>query len=65
MTWKKTGRYGAAGHLGDPLGTQATRELEEDTIARRRRVLGEDHPDTLRSAASLQALQGDPDDHAG
>jgi len=26
---------------------QAARELEEDTLARRRRVLGEDNPDTL------------------
>ena len=26
---------------------QAARDLDEDTLARRRRVLGEDHPDTL------------------
>jgi hypothetical protein len=32
---------------------QAARELDEDTLARRRRVLGEDHPDTLWSAYSL------------
>ena len=30
---------------------QAARELDEDTLVRRRRVLGEDHPDTLASAA--------------
>jgi hypothetical protein len=30
---------------------QAARELGEDTLARRRRVLGEDHPDTGASAA--------------
>jgi hypothetical protein len=29
------------------------RELDEDTLARRRRVLGDDHPDTLSSAHSL------------
>jgi hypothetical protein len=32
---------------------QAARDLGEDTLDRRRRVLGEDHPDTLRSAESL------------
>ena len=32
---------------------QAARELDEDTLARRRRVLGEDHPDTLTSAVAL------------
>jgi hypothetical protein len=26
---------------------QAARDLDEDTLARKRRVLGEDHPDTL------------------
>ena len=36
--------------LGD---TQAARELDEDTLARSRRVLGEDHPDTLNSANNL------------
>ena len=36
--------------LGDH---QAARELDEDTLARRRRVLGEDHPDTLTSANNL------------
>jgi ABC-type phosphate transport system substrate-binding protein len=39
---------------------QAARELDEDTLERRRRVLGEDHPETLVSAnilaVSLQAL---------
>ena len=34
---------------------QAARELDEDTLARRRRVLGDDHPDTLNSATSLAA----------
>jgi hypothetical protein len=27
--------------------------LDEDTLARSRRVLGEDHPDTLTSASNL------------
>jgi hypothetical protein len=31
----------------------AARELNEDTLARRRRILGEDHPDTLASANNL------------
>jgi hypothetical protein len=34
---------------------QAARELDKDTLARRRRVLGEDHPDTLISASNLAA----------
>jgi hypothetical protein len=38
------------GHGGEH---QAARELGEDTLARRRRVLGEDHPDTLTSANGL------------
>ena len=42
--------------VGDSLGDlQAARELDEDTLARRRRVLGEDHPDTLTSASNLAA----------
>ena len=32
---------------------QAARELDEDTLARRRQVLGENHPDTLASASNL------------
>jgi hypothetical protein len=40
------------GHRGEH---QAARELGEDTLARRRRVLGEDHPDTLTSAFILAA----------
>ena len=38
---RETGRYSEA------------RQLDQDTLARRRRVLGEDHPDTLTSANSL------------
>ena len=37
---------------------QAARELDEDTLARRRRVLGEDHPDTLTSASNLAMILG-------
>ena len=48
----------AAG-VGHPGEYQAARELGEDTLARRRRVLGEDHPDTLASADNLAfSLQG-------
>ena len=36
--------------LGD---YQLARALNEDTLTRRRRVLGEDHPDTLISASDL------------
>jgi len=32
---------------------QAARDLDQDTLARRRRVLGHDHPDTLNSASNL------------
>ena len=32
---------------------QAARDLDHDTLARRRRVLGHDHPDTLNSAENL------------
>jgi hypothetical protein len=31
----------------------AARDLDQDTLERRRRVLGADHPDTLRSANNL------------
>jgi len=40
------------GRLGED---QEARELDEDILARRRRVLGEDHPDTLTSAFILAA----------
>ena len=36
--------------------TQAARELAEDTLTRRRRALGEDHPDTLVSATNLAVI---------
>ena len=49
--------------LGDAL---AARDLDQDTLARRRRVLGEDHPETLLSAdnlaADLSAMQALNDD---
>ena len=32
---------------------QAARDLDQDTLDRRRRVLGADHPETLRSASNL------------
>ena len=30
-----------------------TRDLDQDTLDRRRRVLGDDHPSTLASASNL------------
>jgi hypothetical protein len=48
--------------------TQAARDLDEDTLARRRRVLGQDHPDTLRSASNLAAdlrALGETEDRPG
>ena len=35
------------------MGLGGGPQLDEDTLARRRRVLGEDHPDTLTSARNL------------
>jgi hypothetical protein len=32
---------------------QAARDLDQDTLDRKRQVLGEDHPDTLTSARNL------------
>jgi hypothetical protein len=32
---------------------QAARELDEDTLARRRQVLSDVHPDTVKSAENL------------
>ena len=39
-----------SGCLGE---VQAARDLDQDTLDRRRGVLGPDHPDTLASAANL------------
>jgi hypothetical protein len=39
---------------------QAARELDEDTLTRRRRVLGPDHPDTLKVQARLNADGPEP-----
>jgi hypothetical protein len=41
------------GLLGDLAGARA---LNEDTLARRRRVLGEDHPDTRETVRQLAEL---------
>jgi hypothetical protein len=38
--------------LGD---AQAARDLDRDTLERRRQVLGHDHPDALKSASNLAA----------
>ena len=40
-----------AGMAGDDGRAQV--QLDEDTLARRRRDLGEDHPDTLAAASNL------------
>jgi Tetratricopeptide repeat len=48
------------GHRGEH---QAARELGEDTLARRRRVLGEDHPDTLAAAFQLVCALSELGEH--
>jgi hypothetical protein len=40
---------------------QAARDLDQDTLDRRRRVLGPGHPDTLRSSYNLAAELRAPD----
>ncbi|MEV8438797.1 tetratricopeptide repeat protein [Actinosynnema sp. NPDC051121] len=42
---------------------RAARDLDEDTLARYRRVLGEDHPDTLRTGRNLVSVLRDLDQH--
>ncbi|WP_026207945.1 FxSxx-COOH system tetratricopeptide repeat protein, partial [Catelliglobosispora koreensis] len=42
-----------AAALSDLGEYERARQLDEDTLARRRRVLGDDHPDTLMSAHNL------------
>jgi hypothetical protein len=44
---------GLAARLRDLGDYQAARDLDEDTLARRRRILSDDHPDTQRSARNL------------
>jgi tetratricopeptide repeat protein len=39
--------------LAAATGLVAARDLNQDTLARHRHVLGQDHPDTLRSATIL------------
>jgi hypothetical protein len=44
------------GNVPRMLGqVRAARELDQDTLDRRRRALGEDHPDTLTTANNLAA----------
>jgi Tetratricopeptide repeat len=47
----------SAHNLGEVLRAlgehEQARTLIEDTLTRRRRVLGDDHPDTLRTTATL------------
>jgi hypothetical protein len=42
-----------AADLRDLGELQAARDLDQDTLDRKRHVLGEDHPSTLTSASSL------------
>jgi hypothetical protein len=42
---------------------ERARQLDEDTLTRMRRILGEDHPYTLRSAANLAAALTNPNEH--
>jgi Tetratricopeptide repeat len=42
---------------------EPARQLGEDTLTRCRRVLGEDHPDTLLSARSLAAVLANLGEH--
>ena len=50
LAWSASNLAADLRALGDP---QAAQELDEDTLDRRRRILGEDHPDTLLSARNL------------
>jgi hypothetical protein len=45
--------YKLAADLANLGERQAARDLDQDTLDRRRRVLGQDHPDTLASATNL------------
>jgi hypothetical protein len=49
--------YGRPGALWQPCPGEAptARDLDQDTLERRRHVLGHDHPDTLYSAHNLAA----------
>jgi hypothetical protein len=42
--------------------TREAHTLAEDTLTRQRRVLGEDHPNTLRTARFLAQLDKAPED---
>src|SRR6266702_1254116 len=50
-----------AGMAGDDSRAQV--QLDEDTLARRRRDLGEDHPDTLTSAGGMAVSIGHGGEH--
>jgi hypothetical protein len=42
-----------------PYRHQPARQLGKDTLTRSRRVLGDDHPHTLRLAHNLTAVSGE------
>jgi hypothetical protein len=63
-TWTRIGHPTAPsnyrGDNGNELGQyERARQLGEDTLTRYRRVLGDDHPDTLRSAHNLATVAAD------
>ncbi|HZA17422.1 MAG TPA: tetratricopeptide repeat protein, partial [Pseudonocardiaceae bacterium] len=45
-----------AAALREPEQYEQARQLAEDTLTRCRRILGENHPDTLRSANTLATV---------
>ena len=47
-----------AASVGHPGEYQAARELNDDIIARRRRVLGDEHPETMMAGAFDLILRG-------
>ena len=56
--WRQPGSLARTRRRGDNAGmasddSRAQVQLDEDTLARRRRDLGEDHPDTLAAANDL------------
>jgi Tetratricopeptide repeat len=53
-----TSAFTVAAELAELGEYQAAKELNEDTLARHRRVLGDGHPDTMISASFALILSG-------
>jgi hypothetical protein len=51
--------HNLAADLRDLGELAAARDLARDTLDRRRQLLGEDHPDTLRSASNLARIMAE------